>query len=114
MSDLRNLIALALNWNDLTGPIPLELGYLNNLSHLSLFGNRLTGPVPRSLGFLGNLNTLYLFASDLSGRLPRDLTLLRLHQFAWHHTDLCAPADEEFQAWLKSIPHNTGNRNCSS
>jgi len=28
--------------------------------------------------------------------------------FTWDETDLCAPGDEEFQEWLKSIPTTRG------
>jgi len=34
--------------NNLTGPIPPELGYLTSLASLSLYGNQLTGTIPTS------------------------------------------------------------------
>ena len=39
-------LTLNLEWNELTGGIPAELGQLENLTHLSLTGNELTGAYP--------------------------------------------------------------------
>ena len=45
---------LQLNNNQLTGPIPAELGNLANLQRLFLYGNMLTGPIPAALGNLAH------------------------------------------------------------
>jgi len=38
---------------------------------------------------------------------------LTLESFHWNDTDLCAPADDAFQEWLKSIEDHQGDGNCS-
>jgi hypothetical protein len=48
----RLLTLVALNDNDLSGPIPTEIGLLTSLSSMSLNGNRLTGTLPSQLGDL--------------------------------------------------------------
>ena len=98
----------------MTGPIPPEFGQLGNLVLLDLGTNDLTGPIPPEFGSLEILT--YLAASDnqLSGRLPRELMNVPLGEFHWHDTDLCAPADDEFQEWLRSIGLNRGGANCPS
>ena len=127
---LSRLEGLWLNSNDLSGPIPLELGRLTNLEWVSLSGNNLTGPIPPDLGNLRELRLLDLASNDLSGRLPLGLTEasglrrlsvannsglsgplpyrltdLRLESLLAGNTDLCAPPDPGFQAWLETIYH---------
>ena len=56
--------------NDLTGPVPPELGNLTTLEELWLDGNKLSGPVPAELGQLVNLQELNLEDNELSGSIP--------------------------------------------
>jgi len=79
---------------------------------LSLPDNAFSGPIPPEFGNLKSLTDLYVDLTGLSGRLPRELIGVPLRAFYWERTSLCAPADEEFQEWLASIPTNYGNRNC--
>ena len=55
-----------LNDNELTGPIPTELGQLTELYALILDGNELTGPIPTELGQLTELYALYLDGNHLT------------------------------------------------
>ena len=65
---------LQLGWNQLTGPIPPELGRLTALQvHLDLAGNPLSGPIPPELGRLTSLERLSLQNSQLSGPIPPEL-----------------------------------------
>ena len=74
--DLRN--------NELTGPIPSEIGYLTNLTYLDLRYNQLTGSIPPELGNLTNLTLLDLRNNELTGSIPSEignltnLTILKL------------------------------------
>ena len=72
---------LLLSGNNLTGPIPPELGTLTALTILHLHKNQLTGPIP-DLSRLTSLTTLWLHENQLTGRippLPASLTTLWLH-----------------------------------
>ena len=71
---------LDLSDNQLSGPIPAELGGLTNLRQLRLVGNQLSGPILAELGGLTNLEGLWLSGNQLSGPMPAelgDLTNLR-------------------------------------
>ena len=129
LGTLANLEGLFLNQNDLAGAIPAELGKLGNLEDLYLNENRLTGPVPGELGDLSNVEYLFLDNNDLSGLLPpafgkmsslkwlgltnnsrmqgplpHELTALRqLEAILAGATQLCAPSDPGFQAWLAGV-----------
>ena len=74
LGNLANLEQLEIGWNDLTGPLPPELGNLANLTTLILSGNSLLdGRIPPELGDLANLEILYLWGNRLSGPIPPEL-----------------------------------------
>ncbi len=64
---------VTLHSNNLSGPVPPELGYLSSLQWLSMWDNNLSGPIPSELGDLSNLERLYLPYNDLSGPIPPEL-----------------------------------------
>ena len=73
LGNLANLRILYLNNNHLTGAIPAELGNLANLQYLHLERNRLTGAIPAKLGDLANLWELDLTGNRLTGDIPAEL-----------------------------------------
>ena len=75
--DLAALDRLSFYGNQLSGSIPPELGNLVNLEGLLLNDNRLTGPIPPGLGDLANLRWLLLYDNQLSGPIPPELSNLR-------------------------------------
>ena len=80
VNDDGAVVGLHLRGNELTGPIPPELGQLSALTYLSLSDNELTGPIPPELGLLSALESLFLGTSisvwngnDLTGPMPPEL-----------------------------------------
>ncbi|TKW40342.1 hypothetical protein SEVIR_1G239200v4 [Setaria viridis] len=68
--------ALLLNHNNLSGPLPLDLGF-SKLSYLAVANNKLTGPIPSSIGHLqDSLFEVLLLNNQLSGCLPHELGML--------------------------------------
>ena len=63
----------ASNLNDLTGPVPPELGHLTSLEILDLSYNYLVGPLPAEFGNLAHLEKLHLAGSGLNGAIPPEL-----------------------------------------
>ena len=138
LGNLSNLETLSLSGNELTGTIPRELGNLSSLKILSIQDSRLAGTVPHELGNLSNLEQLYLDTNNLTGAVPHelgnlnDLVLLRLENNQLtgplpnsltnltaldflnfdNNAGLCAPTDDAFQNWLRSIIEAIGP-NCS-
>ena len=105
LGNLSNLTELDLQHNELSGPIPPELGNLSNLTELNLGYNNLSGPVPPEFSGMLSLHVLNLFDnSEMSGALPTELTALaQLRVLLVERTDLCAPDDPAFRAWVRGL-----------
>ena len=73
LGNLTNLLVLGLTKNRLSGAIPPELGDLSNLRALVIISNRLTGAIPVELGSLSNLQSLALQNNQLTGTIPSEL-----------------------------------------
>ena len=94
--------------NQLSGPIPPELGNLANLSRMELFGNQLSGPIPPELGNMREMAELYLYGNALSGPLPEslgdltELAYLHLHQQQPDRTRACRvrPGCRDWRSWF--------------
>ncbi len=79
-----HVTGLALNFNNLYGPIPVELTNLTYLTTLSMYANDpyqegirgLTGSIPAELSQLSNLTSLSLWGNQVSGSIPDELTTL--------------------------------------
>ena len=74
---LGSLRRLGLGDNQIEGPIPATLGNLTSLEFLRLQKNRMTGTIPRELDNLSNLEELILFSNALSGAIPGELGNLK-------------------------------------
>ena len=75
---------------------------------LDLTDNGLAGQLPASLGSLSHLSTLKIGGNALTGRLPLSLAALSLSEFRYSDTELCAPLEDAFQAWLNTIQTHEG------
>ena len=99
------------------GPIPSEFAKLVSLERLDLRDADLEGKLPAQLGDLKNLKWLDISMNWFEGEIPREWMNLKLEYFHWKpiidDVPLCAPADEEFQKWLNSIPNHEGGKTCA-
>jgi hypothetical protein len=60
----------------ITGAIPSELGLLSELESVDFRGNQLEGRIPSEIGNLSELSRLRMQGNELSGQLPSEIGLL--------------------------------------
>ena len=96
LGNLSELTELFLHASRLTGPIPPALGNLSELRRLVLWGNQLSGPIPTELGSLINLQALRLEINALTGPIPTELgSLINLQDLNLHINALTGPIPTE-------------------
>ena len=74
--EIENLSALErlnLEFNRISGTLPPELGNLSQLRELGLNFNSFSGEIPAEIGNLSQLQKLWLAFSSFSGRIPAEL-----------------------------------------
>ncbi|KAK9204109.1 hypothetical protein WN943_014367 [Citrus x changshan-huyou] len=76
IGNLRGLILLTLDFNDLNGTIPTSVGTLQQLQGLSLEENNLEGSIPYDLCHLELMYGIRLNGNKLSGHIPPCLASL--------------------------------------
>ena len=104
IEEMDKLIILDLASNEFSGEIPAWLGDIAGLRFVHLDHNRFSGPLPAELSKLTILYQLHLHENDLSGPIPLAYSQLEdLHEFWFDGTQLCVPADLEFQRWIQGI-----------
>ena len=82
---------------------------LGRVTGLDLSHNGLEGRLPIHLGRLSQMTELRIGNNALSGRLPLSLSSLpALREFHYADTELCAPVEAGFQAWLNGIASHAG------
>ena len=110
----RRLVKIDLARNNLSGPIPPELGELANLTSLSLVPNNLSGPIPPELGELANLTSLSLGPNNLSGPIPPELgELANLASLSLVGNNLSGPIPPEFGGLANLASLSLGGNNLS-
>ncbi len=95
---------IGLSRNQLSGPLPPEIGNLTALTTLRLGTNSITGPIPPELENMPALRHLWLDNNPLRGEVPATLTPLPLQTFTFNGTDWCVPPTGAVPAWLSGIP----------
>lgn len=69
-STIKNVIAINLGANNLTGQIPSSIEKLTKIEELNLFENKLTNSIPSTIGNVGLLKRLSLTSNQLTGSIP--------------------------------------------
>lgn len=67
------ITSVNLRANNLTGPLPTEIGNLLNVTFVDLSHNSLTGTIPSEFGQINNIHVLNLAHNFFSGVIPAEL-----------------------------------------
>ncbi|XP_057836388.2 receptor-like protein 7 [Cryptomeria japonica] len=94
LGDLHFLQSLTIDYNRLSGEIPLSICMLTNLTLLSLRGNQLSGSLPDCLNNISALRHLYISENRLSGQIP----------FAWGNLPFLEVLDVSFNQLSGTLP----------
>ncbi|KAG6739925.1 hypothetical protein POTOM_057546 [Populus tomentosa] len=98
---LNYISGINLSYNNLTGEIPLELGYLSNIQVLNLSHNSLTGPIPPTFSNLKKIESLDLSYNNLKGEIPHQLLDLNfLSAFSVAYNNLSGKTPEKVAQFL--------------
>ncbi|MBL7796049.1 MAG: hypothetical protein JNJ90_06040 [Saprospiraceae bacterium] len=81
IGNLTELSGIDFQGNQITGSIPSSIGNLTKMEYLNLGGNLLSGSIPSSIGNLTNLKFLFMGSNQLSGMLPATMGNLANLQF---------------------------------
>ena len=102
---MADLELLRLDGNELSGPIPPELGQLAKVEDLRLHENMLSGPIPIDLAQLSKLKVLWLNDNELTGEVPADLAqLTRLEDLRFGGNQFSGCVPEELKEWAEEMP----------
>ncbi|CAJ1939941.1 unnamed protein product [Cylindrotheca closterium] len=67
------LTRVYLDYDELTGHMPSEIGLLTHLTYLNLFQNALTGRIPTEIGKLTSLKAVFFAGNRLTGQIPSEI-----------------------------------------
>jgi hypothetical protein len=92
----HRLVSLWSSSNNMSGSLPLDLGYLSDLKLILLSSNIVVGPIPSTISNLIQLQYLDLSGNILSGPLPSQLVRLPLEDVLLHSNKLTGTIPAEF------------------
>uniref|UniRef100_F6GSL0 non-specific serine/threonine protein kinase n=1 Tax=Vitis vinifera TaxID=29760 RepID=F6GSL0_VITVI len=88
-SSFPNLAYVDISMNNLSGPIPPQIGLLSKLKYLDLSINQFSGGIPPEIGLLTNLEVLHLVQNQLNGSIPHEMgQLSSLYELALYTNQL--------------------------
>ncbi|KAG2391092.1 MDIS1-interacting receptor like kinase [Vigna angularis] len=95
LSSFPKLLRLYVSYNNLSGPIPRQIGNMSKISVLKMKHNYFSDSIPLTIGMLANLVTLDLSCNLLSGTIPSLRNLTNLEHLILFSNLLSGPIPED-------------------
>ena len=111
LGSLSSLVSLSFHYNELSGEIPPELGNLSTIKWLNLNFNQLSGEIPSEFGNLLTLRFLTFSSNQLSGEIPPELSNLSELEKLWLYQNQLSGGIPAQLGNLSSLTSLSLNRN---
>lgn len=112
--NLTKLEIVGLGRNDISGPIPIEIGKLKNLKKIYLENNKISGNIPEEIYSLTKLEVLSLAENELTGEIsPKIGNLQNLYNGIFNDNKLTGKLPSEIGSLTKIIYLSVFNNNFS-
>jgi len=82
-----NIFSLWFDNNNITGPIPTEIGMMTGLASMSITNSSLVGTIPTELGSLSALRRAWFYSNQLTGPIPSELNNLKVLEVLELHSN---------------------------
>nr|GME16119.1 probable LRR receptor-like serine/threonine-protein kinase At1g34110 [Ipomoea batatas] len=102
---LNYMSGIDLSFNNFTGPIPHEIGYLSDIHTLNLSNNHFTGSIPTTFSNLKQIECLDLSHNRLNGQIPQELielNFLAIFSVAFNNLSGRVPDNKQFSTFESS------------
>nr|GMD11653.1 probable LRR receptor-like serine/threonine-protein kinase At1g34110 [Ipomoea batatas] len=99
---LNYMSGIDLSFNNFTGPIPHDIGYLSDIHTLNLSNNHFTGSIPTTFSNLKQIECLDLSHNRLNGQIPQELielNFLSIFSVAFNNLSGRIPDKKQFLAF---------------
>lgn len=106
----NRVTSIDLNYNNLVGTLPLQIGDLDALKKLTLSSNQISGNIPIETGGLLNLTNLNLRGNQLTGNIPNSFSNLNLMVYFYiDGNQLSGDIPNVFLGWTNLYHFSIGN-----
>ena len=108
----EHVTQVIIEFNNLTGTIPSEIGNLTEMTFLDFWGNNISGPIPSSFGNCVKLKTFSLEDNALSGNIPASFAnLVNMESFWLNGNQFSGALPTFFSNWTNLKYFSIGDIN---
>ena len=101
IGNLSSCISFYCLTNSLSGQIPSEIGLMTALRQVRLHRNKFTGTIPSEIGNLNNIELFWANTNELTGPIPSEIGFMTsMEEFRMYNNKLSGTIPEDETVWL--------------